>query len=176
MDAQAGNAGNVSLCVDIHCHMFNATDIPVNGFIHHVALHDDLISGPLADLATRLVSGAPGYAADKARLSGLLGAAPPTAAAAAVPQAHAPAGAGADLGAVIDDAFESEVQQAVSELSADEVALIQNESPPGQPGRPAAAEAAAAEGAAPQAAAPEAISLDTPVQFVRWAKLFCQSR
>jgi hypothetical protein len=49
--------------------MFNATDIPVNGFIHHVALHDDLISGPLADLATRLVSGAPGYAADKARLS-----------------------------------------------------------------------------------------------------------
>ena len=151
--------------------MFNAADIPVNGFIHHVALHDDLISGALADLATRLVSGAPGYAADKARLSGILGAAAPTAAAAAVPQAHAPAGAGADLGAVIDDAFESEVQQAVSELSADEVALIQNESPPGQPGRPAAAEAAAAE-----AAAPEAISLDTPVRFVRWAKLFCQSR
>ncbi|MGH3418621.1 MAG: amidohydrolase family protein [Streptosporangiaceae bacterium] len=151
--------------------MFNATDIPVNGFIHHVALHDGLMSGALADLATRLVSGAPGYAADKARLSGILGVAALTAAAAVVPQADAPAGAGADLGAVIDDAFEAEVQEAVSRLGADEVALIQNEAPPGQPGRPAAAEAAAAE-----AAMPEAISLDTPVRFVRWAKLFCQSR
>jgi hypothetical protein len=56
--------------------MFNATDIPVNGFIHHVALHDGLMSGALADLAALLVSGAPGYAADKARLSGILGAAP----------------------------------------------------------------------------------------------------
>ena len=28
--------------------MFNATDIPVNGFVHHVALHDGLMSGPLA--------------------------------------------------------------------------------------------------------------------------------
>src|SRR5690242_21630410 len=112
MDAQDGNAGNVSLNVDIHCHMFNATDIPVNGFIHHVALHDDLISGALADLATRLVSGAPGYAADKARLSGILGAAPHAAAAAAAPAG--PGAPGADLGAVIDDAFESEVQQAVS--------------------------------------------------------------
>ena len=61
--------------------MFNATDIPVNGFIHHVALHDGLMSGALADLASRLVSGAPGYAADKARLSGILGAAPHAAAA-----------------------------------------------------------------------------------------------
>jgi len=52
--------------------MFNAADIPVNGFIHHVAMHDGLMSGALADLATRLVSGAPGYAADKARLSGIL--------------------------------------------------------------------------------------------------------
>jgi predicted TIM-barrel fold metal-dependent hydrolase len=147
--------------------MFNATDIPVNGFIHHVALHDDLISGALADLATRLVSGAPGYAADKARLSGILGAAPHVAAAAAAPAG--PGAPGADLGAVIDDAFESEVQQAVSELSADEVALIQNEPPPGQPAPPAAAEAAAPEAA-------EAFFLDTPVRFVRWAKLFCQSR
>ena len=63
--------------------MFNATDIPVNGFIDHVALHDGLMkSGALADLATRLVSGAPGYAADKARLSGILGVAPHPAAAA----------------------------------------------------------------------------------------------
>ena len=126
--------------VDIHCHMFNATDIPVNGFIHHVALHDGLMSGALADLASRLVSGAPGYAADKARLSGILGAAPHAAAVPAGPEAAVPADSGADsgadLGAVIDDAFESEVQQAVSQLSADEVALIQDEPPPGRPGPP----------------------------------------
>ena len=54
----------------------------------------------------------------------------------------------------------------MSELSDEEVALIQNEAPPGQP----------ALSAAEEAAAPEAISLDTPVRFVRWAKLFCQSR
>ena len=93
--------------------MFNATDIPVNGFIHHVALHDGLMSGTLADLASRLVSGAPGYAADKARLSGILGAAPH---AAAAPGA-VPAAPGADPGAVIEDAFGAEVQQAVSQLS-----------------------------------------------------------
>jgi len=60
MDGHAENARNVSINVDIHCHMFNAVDIPVNGFIHHVALHDGLMSGALADLASRLVSGAPG--------------------------------------------------------------------------------------------------------------------
>src|SRR6476660_7318050 len=51
MDGHVENAGNVSINVDIHCHMFNAADIPVNGFIHHVALHDGLMSGALADLA-----------------------------------------------------------------------------------------------------------------------------
>jgi hypothetical protein len=54
MDAHVDNAGNISINVDIHCHMFNATDIPINGFVHHVALHDGLMSGPLADLAARL--------------------------------------------------------------------------------------------------------------------------
>jgi predicted TIM-barrel fold metal-dependent hydrolase len=159
--------------------MFNATDIPVNGFIHHVALHDGLMSGALADLASRLVSGAPGYAADKARLSGILGAAPHAAAAPAAPAGRggdAVADSGADLGAVIEDAFGAEVQQAVSQLSDDEVALIENKPPPGQPAPSAEAEAAAPEAAAPEAAAPAAISLDTPIRFVRWAKLFCQSR
>src|SRR6185437_16066347 len=37
-------------------------------------------------------------------------------------------------------------------------------------------EAAVPEAAVPEAAVPAAISLDTPVRFVRWAKLFCQSR
>ncbi|MBB3121210.1 amidohydrolase family protein [Pseudoduganella violacea] len=29
------------LLVDVHCHAFNAADLPVRGFIQHVALHDD---------------------------------------------------------------------------------------------------------------------------------------
>ena len=36
MAAQVGDAGNISINVDIHCHMFNATDIPINGFVRHV--------------------------------------------------------------------------------------------------------------------------------------------
>ena len=45
-----------------------------------MALHDGLMSGPLADLAARLVSGAPGFTQDQARLAGLLdvGVAPPS--------------------------------------------------------------------------------------------------
>ena len=49
--------------------MFNATDIPIRGFVQHVALHDGLMSAQLAALATRLVSGAPGFDRDKARLA-----------------------------------------------------------------------------------------------------------
>ena len=46
--------------VDIHCHMFNASDLPIRGFVKYVALHGDPVSGPLADLAdwmTRWTSG-----------------------------------------------------------------------------------------------------------------------
>jgi hypothetical protein len=68
MAAQTDDAGNVGINADVHCHIFNATDIPVDGFVHHVALHDGLMSGPLADLAARLVSGAPGFNQDQARL------------------------------------------------------------------------------------------------------------
>jgi predicted TIM-barrel fold metal-dependent hydrolase len=163
MAAQVDNAGNVN--VDIHCHMFNAADIPVNGFVHHVALQDGVMSGPLADLAARLVSGAPGFAADQARLSGILGGGHGIVAGEQERAAAAPAHAAAARAAV-EDAFEAQVQEAVSQLSDEEVALIQNEPPPGQPERPAVA----------GAAQPEAISLDTLKRFVGWAKLFCQSR
>ncbi|HMH37041.1 MAG TPA: hypothetical protein VK584_08895, partial [Streptosporangiaceae bacterium] len=120
------------------------------------------MSGALADLASRLVSGAPGFAADKARLSGILGGGDGILAGGEELTAAVPA----DSGVGIEDNFEAQVDEAVSQLSDEEVALIQNEPPPGQPALSAAAEAAA----------PAAISLDTPVRFVRWAKLFCQSR
>jgi predicted TIM-barrel fold metal-dependent hydrolase len=142
--------------------MFNATDIPVNGFVHHVALHDGLMSGPLADLAVRLVSGAPGFSQDQARLAGLVG--PGQALAAAVPAAT-----GTGAGVRLEAGFVAQVHQAVADLSDDDLALIQREQPGRRP-----AQAIAPEAVAPELA--EAFLLDTPVRFVRWAKLFCQSR
>jgi hypothetical protein len=158
MDAHVDNAGNISINVDIHCHMFNATDIPINGFVHHVALHDGLMSGALADLAARLVSGAPGFAADKARLSGILGGGDGILAggeelAAAVP---------ADSGVGIEDNFEAQVDEAVSQLSDEEVALIQSEPPADRPEPSAAAEAEGPEALSPEALSPEGLSLGTP--------------
>jgi predicted TIM-barrel fold metal-dependent hydrolase len=157
MAAQTNDAGNVGINVDIHCHMFNATDIPVNGFVHHVALQDGLMSGPLANLATRLVRGAPGFRQDQVRLARMVDGGQPGGGqerAAAVPAA---AGAG------IEASFEAEVSEAVSDLSDDELALIRGD----LGGRPD-------QGAANAGA--EAFSLTTPIRFVGWAKLFCQSR
>jgi len=60
--------------VDIHCHTFNADDLPVQGFIQHVALHDADFSPAVARLLDVIVqAGAPGYAVEKARLDALLG-------------------------------------------------------------------------------------------------------
>jgi len=42
--------------VDIHCHMFNASDLPIRGFVKYVGLHGDPVSGPLADLADWILS------------------------------------------------------------------------------------------------------------------------
>jgi predicted TIM-barrel fold metal-dependent hydrolase len=56
--------------------MFNADDLPVRGFIARVALHREDSGGVLVNLVDRLIQGrAPGYAADRARLLSLLGAA-----------------------------------------------------------------------------------------------------
>ncbi|MEV0803195.1 hypothetical protein AB0I34_36280 [Kribbella sp. NPDC050281] len=60
--------------VDIHCHNFNADDLPVRGFVQHVALHDSLLSPAVAGLLDLIVQkGAPGYDEEKARLDALLG-------------------------------------------------------------------------------------------------------
>jgi predicted TIM-barrel fold metal-dependent hydrolase len=60
--------------VDVHCHNFNADDLPVRGFVQHVALHDSVISPAVAGLLDVIVQrGAPGYADEKPRLDALLG-------------------------------------------------------------------------------------------------------
>lgn len=60
--------------VDVHCHTFNADDLPVRGFISHVALHEATLGRILAPLVDSLVqSGAPGYAAERSKLDAMLG-------------------------------------------------------------------------------------------------------
>ena len=48
MRTQPEKDGNIGINVDIHCHVFNAADIPIRGFVRHVALHDGWMSPQLA--------------------------------------------------------------------------------------------------------------------------------
>ncbi len=60
--------------VDVHCHSFNADDLPVRGFIRRLHLRNVPLGAALSDLVDRLIQGtAPGSRADLARLDALLG-------------------------------------------------------------------------------------------------------
>lgn len=59
--------------VDVHCHVFNADDLPVRGFVQRLHLQTPLLGPLLATLIDQLVQGgAPGYAQDRDRLDRLL--------------------------------------------------------------------------------------------------------
>ena len=74
----------MSPIVDIHCHTFNADDLPVRGFVQKVAFHDNELTDSVAALVDRITqAAAPGYRAEKRRLDGML--APTGREAAAVP-------------------------------------------------------------------------------------------
>jgi predicted TIM-barrel fold metal-dependent hydrolase len=61
--------------VDVHCHTFNAADLPVRGFIEHVEAKGSELGKILGRLAALLVGNtAPGYDVEKARLDALLSA------------------------------------------------------------------------------------------------------
>jgi predicted TIM-barrel fold metal-dependent hydrolase len=63
----------VAIVVDVHCHTFNADDLPVQGFVRHVAFGDRKLANTLAALLDRLVQGkAPGFAEESVRLDALL--------------------------------------------------------------------------------------------------------
>lgn len=62
--------------VDVHCHTFNADDLPVKGFVLRTKLANVPLGALLSELVDALVQGgAPGYRADMARLDQLLRAA-----------------------------------------------------------------------------------------------------
>jgi predicted TIM-barrel fold metal-dependent hydrolase len=63
--------------VDIHCHTFNAEDLPVKGFIYHLKLQEIPVGAALSTVVDFLLqSAAPHYSSDMARINAILGPTP----------------------------------------------------------------------------------------------------
>lgn len=63
----------MTVIVDIHCHTFNADDLPVRGFAYRLKLHGTPMGSALAELADKVIQGsADNYANDLARVDALL--------------------------------------------------------------------------------------------------------
>ena len=155
--------------VDIHCHMFNASDLPIRGFVKYVALHGDPVSGPLADLADWILSsGTVSYADDLARVNTLLGTTGPHALA---PLKAPPAGLVAPPDRI--DAVATAKLNMLHTQHPDLIGRVAtamaaiNAGPPLPPNVPPAPDAA---GLAPQ------FDVNTVLRAIRWATLFTRSR
>lgn len=142
--------------VDIHCHTFNADDLPARGFIRRTRFDDSRIGDLVGVLADRLVQGkAPGYQAEKDELDRLLAAEAFTDAHEATPVRVNPM-----------DRFDAEVDAAYESVEISEPQLLQelgtlmaDEAAAGQPG---------AEGVGDWVRGAR--------RAVRWVKLFGASR
>jgi len=90
----------MALRIDIHCHTFNADDLPVQGFLERVAFHNVDLGRDVAALADVLIQGqAPGYTEEKRTLDSLLAKADGVGPEAVTPEPPDPA-------AETDEAFE----------------------------------------------------------------------
>ncbi|MEV4131719.1 amidohydrolase family protein [Dactylosporangium sp. NPDC049742] len=145
--------GSMSTVVDVHCHVFNAADLPVKGFIHRLHLRNAALGGLLSGLADTLIQGAaPSFEADLGRLNTLLG--------------GGGGGGGLEgLGPAPEESFEHEVDLAVAELWGTQPELLT------RIGTALAEEDGAAGGL-------EGIgdATRTARRAVRWVKLFGRSR
>jgi predicted TIM-barrel fold metal-dependent hydrolase len=143
--------------VDVHCHTFNADDIPVRGFFQHVELQDARLGAALATVLDRLIQGsAPGYATDLARVDAILG--PSSALEAAV--AFEPQSA---------KQFEAEVDAALHDLQAQSPATVERIGT-------LVVEAEAAESGAVGGEEGIGDTLAGARRGIRWAKMFARSR
>jgi predicted TIM-barrel fold metal-dependent hydrolase len=151
------------MIVDAHCHMFNADDLPVDGFVSHHEGLDSFGGRVLAVLVDRIVQGrAPGYREDRARLMALL----------APPAGLVPAAMAAPAAEVLD----AEVTSALRQLQREDPEFVAQLS--GAIARHDSAGVTPRAAAAGQAAAP-AFGLPNPAEVKRaiaWAKLFGRSR
>jgi predicted TIM-barrel fold metal-dependent hydrolase len=143
----------VTTIVDIHCHTFNADDLPVRGFLQRVAFHDNLFSDDLAELVDRVEQGrAPGFREENARLDTLLGGTALPEAAELAESAPAPAAT-----------LEDEVDRAMAELAVSDPDLLRR-----------VGVELASEGAPPPLGSDQEGALDwfhAARRAVRWAKL-----
>jgi predicted TIM-barrel fold metal-dependent hydrolase len=155
--------------VDIHCHVFNASDLPISGFVKYVALHGDPVSGPLADLADWILAGGTvSYADDLARVNTLLDSTGPHAVA---PLTQAPA-----AGVVAaPDRIDAVATARLNVLHAQHPDLLARVA-----GAMSAINAGPAPAVPPAADAGAGIAshfdIDTVLRAVRWATLFTRSR
>lgn len=140
--------------VDIHCHTFNADDLPVRGFLQRVAFHDNLFSDDLAALVDRVLQGrAPGFLAENARLDTLLGGTALPEAAELAESVQAPAAT-----------LEDEVDRAMAELAVTDPDLLRR-----------VGVELASEGVPPPLGSEQEGALDwfhAARRAVRWAKLY----
>jgi predicted TIM-barrel fold metal-dependent hydrolase len=157
------------LAIDIHCHIFNADDLPVRGFVQHLHLDTPVLGPLLSTLIERIVQGqAPGYADDIARIQSLLGTGGPNpdlVALEALGRARQP---GVSLEAATD--LDAQTDAALARLMVEDpvfvrrltAAVAAEASPAGVDGT------VTAEGLADQ--------IEGARRAVRWAKIFGMSR
>jgi predicted TIM-barrel fold metal-dependent hydrolase len=142
--------------IDVHCHTFNADDLPVRGFVQTLHMKGVPLGGSLARLVDVLIQGAgPGYRADKARLDAILATGDRR-------------GRHRTLSAPIDEELlEREVDVALVELETRDPALLHQ----------IGVELAAAEdGAGPETVRGVDEIFGAARRAVRWVKLFGKSR
>jgi predicted TIM-barrel fold metal-dependent hydrolase len=157
--------------VDVHCHVFNADDLPVRGFVQRLHLHTPVLGPMLAVLIDQVIQGgAPGYAADMARIRTLL--APADADGAIRRDVLGPESLAVAPSLETADSLDADVDAALADLTARDPVFVRR-----------LAAALAAETAPAGAPAAEAITAEgwtdrlTDVRrAVRWAKLFGLSR
>jgi predicted TIM-barrel fold metal-dependent hydrolase len=146
----------LAVTVDIHCHTFNADDLPVRGFAYRLVLHGVPMGNALAELVDKLIQApADNYATDVSRVDALL--APGRGLEAAVAQAPP------------DPAqFEREVDLAMAELTRRDPDLLPR----------VGTQVLEAEQPLEAAAGMEGIRdwLPAARRAVRWVKLFGRSR
>ncbi|TCO42563.1 amidohydrolase family protein [Kribbella antiqua] len=155
--------------VDVHCHVFNADDLPVRGFVQRLHLHTPALGPLLATLIDRVVQGAaPGYAEDMARIRRLLATGGET-----VADVLGPATFGAAAGLESVGGLESQTDVAFDDLLAQDPIFVRRlssslETELRRTGTGTDAGAPSAEGWTDR--------LADARRAVRWAKLFGLSR
>ncbi len=143
--------------VDVHCHTFNADDLPVKGFVQHTKLHGVALGAALATVLDRIIQAvATNYSAEMARIDGILG-----------PPSHMEA-APVPITPQTPEEFEREVDLALADLRSSDPASVDRI---GQAMIEAETPGLATGG-------PEGIrdKVEAARRAIRWAKMFGRSR